>query len=129
MDASGFSFLVRHVAMRDLSDEERAEYVRTWTATATGERLRWTDDALRLLRYTETQHKKPAQRLIHNAIMIAHGSSMRLLTTWSVLGADAHADYIQTVDEIPLVWRSRPPSWPGADLLPLLLQLREALPC
>ena len=129
VDASGFSFLVRHVPMRGLSDEERAEYVRTWTATATGERFRWTDDALRLLRYTETTHKKPAQRLIHNAIMIAHGASMRLLTTWSVLGADAHADYIQTVNDIPLVWRSRPTMWPGPELLPLLHQLREAVPC
>jgi hypothetical protein len=129
MDASGFSFLVRHVAMRDLSDEERAEYVRVWTATATGERLKWTDDALRLLRYTETQHKKPAQRLVHNSIMIAHGANMRLLTTWTVLGADAHSDYIQTVNDIPQVWRSRPGMWPGEELLPLLLQLREALPC
>jgi hypothetical protein len=129
MDTAGFSFLVRHVAMRDLSDEERAEYVRTWTATATGERLRWTDDALRLLRHTETTHKKPAQRLVHNAIMIAHGASMRLLTTWSVLGADAHTDYIQTVNDIPVVWRSRPGLWPGKELLPLLLHLREALPC
>jgi hypothetical protein len=129
VDASGFAFLVRHVAMRDLSDEERAEHVRTWTATATGERLRWTDDALRLLRHTETTGRKPVSRLMHNAIMIAHGASMRLCTTWSVLGADAHSDYIQTVNDIPMMWRSRPAAWPGDDLLPLLIQLREALPC
>jgi hypothetical protein len=127
VDASGFAFLVRHVPMRDVSDEERAEYVRTWTATATGDRLRWSDDALRLLRHTETTGAKSASRLVHNAIMIAHGASMRMLTTWSVLGADAHQGYIQTINDIPMMWRSRPAAWPGDDLLPLLAQLREAL--
>jgi hypothetical protein len=129
VDASGFAFLVRHVPMRDLSDEERAEHVRTWTATATGERLMWTEDALRLLRHTETSSRKPVSRLMHNAIMIAHGASMRTLTTWSVLGADAQGDYIQTVNDIPMMWRSKPAVWPGSDLLPLLIQLREGFPC
>jgi len=129
VEASGFAFLVRHVPMRDLSDEERAEHVRTWTATATGERLRWTEDALRLLRHTETSASKPVSRLMHNAIMIAHGASMRMLTTWSVLGADAQNDYIQTVNDIPMMWRSKPAAWPGTDLLPLLVQLREGFPC
>jgi hypothetical protein len=127
VDASGYAFLVRHVAMRELSDEERAEHVRAWTATATGERLRWTDDALRLLRHAEASGKKPASRLVHNAILIAHGASMRLCTTWSVLGAEAQPDYLQTVNDIPMMWRSRPQSWPGPDLLPLLIHLREAL--
>lgn len=125
VDQSGFSFLVRHVGMRELTDEQRAEYVRTWTLHATADRVRWTDDALRLLRHTEARSRKPAARLIHNALMIAHGASMRLVTTWSVLGADQQPDYLQTVNDIPLTWRSRPARWPADDLLPLLLQLRN----
>jgi serine/threonine-protein kinase len=124
VDQSGFSFLLRHVAMRELSDEQRAEYVRTWTHHATGDRLRWTDDALRLLRHAELQGK-PSARLIHNALMIAYGAQMRLVTSWSVLGAEQQADYLQTVNEIPMTWRSRPPRWPAEEVLPLLLQLRS----
>src|SRR5262249_62093683 len=104
IDQSGFSFLVRHVGMRELTDEQRAEYVRTWTAHATGERLRWTDDALRLLRHTEAHSRKPAARLIHNALMIAHAAQMRLVTSWSVLGADQQPDYLQTMNDIPMTW-------------------------
>lgn len=124
VDQSGFSFLVRHVGMRELTDEQRAEYVRTWTAHATGERLRWTDDALRLLRHTETHSRKPAARLIHNSLMIAHGASMRMVTTWSVLGADQQPDNLQTLNDIPITWRSRPTRWPADEILPLLLELR-----
>jgi hypothetical protein len=124
LEASGFAFLVRHVQMRELTDEQRAEYVRTWTAQATGERLRWTDDALRFLRHQETAARKPAARLIHNAIMIAHGAGTRLVTTWSVLAAEQQPDYLQTVNDIPMTWRSRPQRWPADDLLPLLIGLR-----
>jgi len=124
VDQSGFSFLVRHVGMRELSDEQRAEHVRTWTAYATGERLRWTDDALRLLRHTEASSRKPAARLVHNAVMIAHGAQMRMVTSWSVLGADQQPDYLQSVNDIPLTWRSRPARWPSEEILHLLMHLR-----
>jgi hypothetical protein len=99
--------------------------VRTWTAYATGERVRWTDDALRLLRHTEAHSRKPPARLIHNALMIAHGAQMRLVTTWSVLGADQQPDYLHTVNDIPLTWRTRPSRWPAGELIPLLIQLRS----
>ena len=125
IDQSGFSFLVRHVGMRELTDEQRAEYIRTWTLHATGDRLRWTDDALRLLRHTEAHSRKPAARLIHNALMIANGASMRMVTSWSVLGADQQPDYLQTVNDIPMTWRSRPTRWPADEILPLLLELRS----
>jgi protein kinase-like protein len=124
VDASGFAFLVRGVAFPELSDEERGEYVRTWTHQATGDRVRWTDDAIRLLRHTELSKKRPAIRLMHNAIMIAGGAGMRLVTTWSVLGAESHPDMLQTFNDVAPAWRQRPACWPGSDLLALLVQLR-----
>jgi Protein kinase domain len=128
MEASGYGFLLRHVSMPELTDAERAEFVRTWTFHATGDRLRWTDDALRLLRYIEVTKRKPLMRLLHNAIQVALGSATRLLTSWTVLGADAHAEYIQSPVDIQPAWRIRPQSWPREDLLPTLLALRSTAP-
>ncbi|HKA91427.1 MAG TPA: serine/threonine-protein kinase [Haliangiales bacterium] len=126
MEASGYGFLLRHVSMPELTDTERAEFIRTWTYHATGDRLRWTDDAIRLVRYYEVTKRKPLSRLMHNSILVALGSSTRLLTSWTVMGADAHAEYIQSPADIQPAWRERPLVWPREDLLPTLLALRTA---
>jgi hypothetical protein len=128
MEASGYGFLLRHVSMPELTDNERAEYIRTWTYHATGDRLRWTDDAIRLLRYFEVTKRKSLSRLLHNSILVALGSSTRLLTTWTVMGADVHAEYIQSPADIQPAWRQRPLVWPREDLLPTLLALRSSAP-
>ena len=41
----------------------------------------------------------------------------------------ADEDNKDGVNDIPMMWRSRPSQWPGLDLLPLLIQLREGFPC
>jgi hypothetical protein len=126
LQTSGFAFLVRHVAMPRLSEDERAEHVRTWTARATADRVRWTDDALRLLRHTENLKKTPAALLMHNAIMIAARAGMRLCTTWTVLAAEEHHNYLQSAAEVVPAWAGRPPRWPSDEVLPVLRELRAA---
>ncbi len=125
LQTSGFAFLVRHVAMPKLSEDERAEQVRMWTARATADRVRWTDDALRLLRHTENLKKTPIALLMHNAIMIAARAGMRLCTTWTVLAAEEHHNYIQSAAEIAGAFSARPPRWPSDEVLPVLRELRE----
>lgn len=119
-----YSALVNSIGLRQMSVHETAHYIQVWTATAGGDRLRWTNDALRLAVHLDTANRHTIDKLIHNAIMIGHANGMDLVTTWCVLGAAAHVKYVQTVDDVTPTWRSRPRSWPDASILAQLGQLR-----
>jgi serine/threonine protein kinase len=127
IETSGYGYLARSVGMPEMRASERGEYVRLWTQHATSDRLRWSADAIRLIRHSETFRKRPVDRMVHNSIQIAHHAGMRMLTTWAVLGADAHADYIQNAADIGPQWRTRPVSWPDASTLEMLFELRRTI--
>ena len=119
-----YSSLVTSIGLRQMSAHETARYIQVWTAKATAERVRWTDDALRLAIHLDAANRNTIDKLIHNAIMIRHVNRIELVTSWCVLGAAAHAKYVQTVDDVNLQWRTRPSSWPEASILTQLCQLR-----
>jgi serine/threonine protein kinase len=119
-----YSTLLNSIGLRQMSVHETAHYIQVWTAKASGERIRWTSDALRLAVHLEAANRHTIDKLIHNAIMIGHTNGMELVTTWCVLGAAAHVKYIQTADDVTPTWRSRPRSWPDAGILAQLDQLR-----
>jgi serine/threonine protein kinase len=127
IETSGYGYLARSVGMPEMRAGERGQYVRLWTQHATGDRLRWTDDALRLIRHSETFRKRPVDRMVHNAILIAHHAGMKVLTSWAVLGADAHGDYIQNGADVGPPWRTRPTTWPDPPTLEMLIELRRTI--
>jgi serine/threonine protein kinase len=124
IEASSYSFLLRHLALPDMSGREYAEFIRTWTGIAAGERVRWTDDAIRLARHYEATKKKSIDQLMHNSIIVANHVGRKLLTTWCVMAADAHPNYIHSNTDILPLWHQWPPSWPDEQLLGTLFRLR-----
>ncbi|MEO7732896.1 MAG: serine/threonine-protein kinase [Kofleriaceae bacterium] len=119
-----YSSLLNSIGLRQMSARETAHYIQRWTATATAERIRWTDDALRLAIHLDAANRNTIDKLIHNAIMIRHVNGIALVTTWCVLGAAAHVKYVQTVDDVAPRWRTRPSSWPDDSTLAQLCGLR-----
>jgi hypothetical protein len=123
IDASGFSFLASQVDIKGLTGAERAALVRVWTQVATGDRLKWTDDGIRFVQHLAGSTKS-LDSYIHNAIMIAHAAAMKYVTSWCVLGADAHGKYLRTSGDVQPEWKQRPTFWPEANVLETLKRLR-----
>jgi serine/threonine protein kinase len=125
LEASSYAFLVNSVGLPELSLEETALFIRKWTGSAVGDKLRWSDDAIRYARHLELTKKRTLDQLMHNSIMVGVFAGKRVLTSWCVLGADAHPSYIQTANDIMPMWRAKPPAWPDDQMLATLTRLRE----
>jgi len=118
------SFLVRHFELPEMGRLEAIDYVREWTRHATNEHMMWTDDGIRLLLHLVVTQARSLDLLMHNAIVVANHAHRRVLTTWAVAAADAHPLSLDSADGILPAWRNAPNTWPSAEMLATLKELR-----
>lgn len=117
--------VVRGIEVPELTPDDRVRYLTLWVETASAGRAHWTPDGLRMAAALAADPRGSIERLAHNAIRIAEATGTGLLTTWTVLGAEAHGRYLQTNEEILPEWRTRPARWPDDVMLATLVRLRD----
>ncbi|MBK8014504.1 MAG: serine/threonine protein kinase [Deltaproteobacteria bacterium] len=114
----------RAIEVPRIADADLLRYIHTWTEIATSGQLRWTRDACLLALDGEAHDTGSLDRILQNSVMIALQNDRRLITTWCVLGAIAHAQTLHSHGEIEAAWQHPAPRWPSEDLMARLPHLR-----
>jgi|GEM_PF-1461979 len=122
--ASGQAAFLKSCALERWTLAESVFYLRAFIAATEGSARRWTPDALRLA--ARVGEASP-ERIAHNAAALADIAKMPLITTWCVLGAEAHSEPIRHEGDALPEWRSPPVAWPSEELLATLTELRAEI--
>lgn len=121
LDQFGRVAAARDVATRKeelltFTRDELLALVRQWTADVTAQKVCWTWSALIMAAGSFERGTAPIDRTMHNALMLCLAGRQRIVTTWHVSGAVAHAQYLLDASAIRTEWLRKPTPWPPTKL-------------
>ena len=96
-----------------------------WIEAATGGRVRFSRDALRVSGALCREEGKYWPDLLRDSLLIASAARLPVVTSWAVLAARSQGGSLGSIDEVPAALRRRPVSWPPTDVQALLNRLRK----
>jgi tRNA A-37 threonylcarbamoyl transferase component Bud32 len=119
---AGYGAMSRCVNLPALEQQQARELLSIWLEVAEGPK--WTDTALELAAHIIGGNPARLQTLAQNVLVIAKVAEMRLVTTWCVLAAEAHASALESPTDVLPVWRAQPAKWPDEAAIKRIALLR-----
>ncbi|HET9931590.1 MAG TPA: serine/threonine-protein kinase [Polyangiaceae bacterium] len=122
LELAGFRRIEAFSALALVDHEARHA---AWIAAATGGRVSFSRDGLRVSGALCREEGRYWPDLLRDSLLIASAARLPVVTSWAILAARSQGGALGSIDDVPAALRRRPVSWPPADVQTLLNRLRK----